>query len=78
MLELKFDEIKRKFRNQEIPLPSAWGGYRVVPHSFEFWQGRPNRLHARFLMQLLFDGNQQDRTASLFVFSPRCQLCLGD
>ncbi|MDJ0536781.1 MAG: pyridoxamine 5'-phosphate oxidase [Xenococcaceae cyanobacterium MO_207.B15] len=49
MLEMKFDEIKRKFHNQEIPLPSAWGGYRVVPHSFEFWQGRPNRLHDRFL-----------------------------
>ncbi|MDJ0897525.1 MAG: pyridoxamine 5'-phosphate oxidase [Xenococcus sp. MO_188.B8] len=49
ILELKFDEIKRKFHNQEIPLPSAWGGYRVVPHSFEFWQGRENRLHDRFL-----------------------------
>ncbi len=49
MLELKFDEIKRKFQNQEIPLPSAWGGYRVIPYSFEFWQGRPNRLHDRFL-----------------------------
>ncbi len=49
ILELKFDEIKRKFHNQEIPLPSAWGGYRIVPHRFEFWQGRPNRLHDRFL-----------------------------
>ena len=53
MLELKFDEIKRKFHNQEIPLPSAWGGYRVVPHSFEFWQGRLNRLHDRFLYSRL-------------------------
>ncbi|MGK7892148.1 MAG: pyridoxamine 5'-phosphate oxidase [Xenococcus sp. (in: cyanobacteria)] len=48
MLELKFAEIQHKFQNREIPLPSAWGGYRVVPHSFEFWQGRPNRLHDRF------------------------------
>jgi pyridoxamine 5'-phosphate oxidase len=57
MLEIKFDEIKRKFQNQEIPLPSAWGGYRVVPHSFEFWQGRQNRLHDRFLYSLLNDGS---------------------
>ena len=48
ILAMKFEEIKRKFLNREVPLPSFWGGYRVVPHSFEFWQGRPNRLHDRF------------------------------
>ena len=48
LLEMKLDEMKRKFMNQEIPLPSFWGGYRIVPQSFEFWQGRPNRLHDRF------------------------------
>jgi pyridoxamine 5'-phosphate oxidase len=49
MLEMKFEEIQRKFLNRQVPLPSFWGGYRIVPSSFEFWQGRPNRLHDRFL-----------------------------
>jgi len=49
LLETKFDEMKRKFANKEVPLPSFWGGYRVVPETIEFWQGRTNRLHDRFL-----------------------------
>lgn len=48
MLLAKFEEMKQKFRQGEVPLPSFWGGYRVKPHRFEFWQGRPNRLHDRF------------------------------
>ncbi len=47
-LEMKLDEMKRKFVNREVPLPSFWGGYRVVPSSIELWQGQPNRLHDRF------------------------------
>jgi pyridoxamine 5'-phosphate oxidase len=45
---MKWDEMKRKFAGGEIPLPSFWGGFRVVPEEFEFWQGRENRLHDRF------------------------------
>jgi pyridoxamine 5'-phosphate oxidase len=48
LLEGKFEELKQKFASREIPIPSFWGGYRVAPSRFEFWQGRPNRLHDRF------------------------------
>jgi pyridoxamine 5'-phosphate oxidase len=49
LLEAKYAEIKQKFADGEIPLPSFWGGYRVVPEEIEFWQSRTNRLHDRFL-----------------------------
>ena len=52
MLENKFEELKLKFQNKTIPLPSFWGGYRIVPKQFEFWQGRSNRLHDRFVYAL--------------------------
>ena len=49
VLEQKFEEMKRKFSDGKIPLPSFWGGYRVTPATIEFWQGRVNRLHDRFM-----------------------------
>ncbi len=49
LLEAKFAELKQNFADKEVPIPSFWGGYRVVPYEIEFWQGRKNRLHDRFL-----------------------------
>lgn len=48
ILEAKLEQMKRKFADGEIPLPDNWGGYRIVPETFEFWQGRSGRLHDRF------------------------------
>lgn len=49
ILEMKLEEMKRKFGKGKIPLPDFWGGYRIKPENFEFWQGCPDRLHDRFL-----------------------------
>jgi pyridoxamine 5'-phosphate oxidase len=57
LLENKFQEIKQKFKNKEVPLPSFWGGYRVIPNEIEFWQGRRNRLHDRFQYTKQDDGS---------------------
>jgi pyridoxamine 5'-phosphate oxidase len=46
-LDTKFQIFKRQFKGKQIPLPPDWGGFRLVPEYFEFWQGRENRLHDR-------------------------------
>ena len=53
---MKLAEVKRKFQDGKVPLPSFWGGYRVEPMTIEFWQGGSGRLHDRFLYTKQSDG----------------------
>ncbi len=49
LLDTLLEQAMNKFHQGNIPLPDFWGGYRVTPATFEFWQARENRLHDRFL-----------------------------
>ena len=60
----QFESLKQKFKAGEIPFPDFWGGYRVEPTEFEFWQGGTNRLHDRFRYLRSGEGKWQiDRLA---------------
>ncbi len=51
-LEARLAELKAKYPEGKVPKPENWGGYHLIPDSYEFWQGRVNRLHDRFLYTL--------------------------
>ena len=52
VLEQRYADLERRYPEGEgVPVPPFWGGYRVVPESVEFWQGRANRLHDRLRFQ---------------------------
>lgn len=50
-LESKLAEVEARFSEGPIPCPLFWGGFRLQPNYFEFWQGRENRLHDRIVYQ---------------------------
>ena len=58
-LEERLSALKAEYQGDDPPLPEFWGGYLVVPQRFEFWQGRENRLHDRFLYTQGADGSWQ-------------------
>jgi len=47
-LEARYAELERDLEGQDVPAPQAWGGFRLTPERYEFWQHRENRLHDRF------------------------------
>tara|TARA_A100001011_G_scaffold348670_1_gene386660 strand:+ start:130 stop:780 length:651 start_codon:yes stop_codon:yes gene_type:complete len=50
-LDQRYSDYEKQFKEKDIPLPNNWGGFRLIPSSFEFFQGRSSRLHDRFLYQ---------------------------
>ena len=55
-LERLFEAEAARWENQRVPMPDDWGGFRLSPGSFEFWQGRPSRLHDRLTYALEASG----------------------
>lgn len=62
VLENQYAERQKKFAGRDVPAPDFWGGYRVIPREFEFWQGGESRLHDRF--RYLLDESGADWTVN--------------
>lgn len=64
ILEQKLDNLKKIYKEKSPKRPKSWGGFKIFPISFEFWQGRPNRLHDRIIF------NKLDKKWSINRLSP--------
>lgn len=62
-LDTRYAEAEARFGDGPIPLPEFWGGYRVVPKTFEFWSHRENRMHDRIRYLRTADGWARDQLA---------------
>lgn len=62
-LERRYAEAEVRFEGADVPVPPGWGGYRVVPACFEFWQGRQGRLHDRLRYSRAAAGWDRERLA---------------
>ena len=66
ILEQRVAKLHEEYPDGNVPRPAVWGGYRIVPHRLEFWQGRADRLHDRFI----FEREGADASWSIFRIQP--------